>query len=120
MCTILTGLEIDAAKNGEHPNLDIILWGGIEKCSYITFLHKFKKLRSEANYSFNNLKVEAKDSDGKRYIEVSAKDCSTVAKFYPPAFGTFLNELFVIFPRYKNYIVNIARKVESMIIWMCF
>ena len=35
MCTILTGLEIDAAKNGEHPNLDIILGNDIEKCSYI-------------------------------------------------------------------------------------
>ena len=93
MCTILTGLEIDAAKNGEHPNLDIILGDGIEKCSYITFLHKFKKLRSEENYSFNNLKVEYKENNGKRYIEVSAKDCSTVAKFYSPDFGTFINEL---------------------------
>lgn len=93
MCTILTGLEIDAAKNGEHPNLDIILGGGIKKCSYISFLHKFKKLRSEEKYSFNNLKVESKEKDGKKYIEVTAKDCKTAAKFYPPAFGTFINEL---------------------------
>jgi predicted metal-dependent hydrolase len=93
MCTILTGLEIDAAKNGEHPNLDIILGNDIEKCSYISFLHKFKKLRGEANYSFNNLKVESKENGGKKYIEVTAKDCSTVVKFYPPVFGTFINEL---------------------------
>ena len=93
MCTILTGLEIDAAKNGEHPNLDSILSNDIEKCSYIKFLHKFKKLRGEANYSFDNLKVAVKESNGKNYIEVTAKDCKTVAKFYPPVFGTFINEL---------------------------
>ena len=93
MCTILTGLEIDAAKNGEHPNLDIILGDGIEKCSYITFLHKFKKLRSEEKYSFDKLKIETKESKGNSCIEVTAKNCSTVAKFYPPAFGTFINEL---------------------------
>ena len=93
MCTILTGLEIDAAKNGEHPNLDMILGNDTGKCAYIKFLHKFKKLRGEANYSFNNLKVEEKERNKKRYIEVTAKGCSTVAKFYPPSFGTYINEL---------------------------
>lgn len=93
MCTILTGLEIDAAKNGEHPNLDSILANDIEKCSYISFLHKFKKLRSEEKYSFDKLKIETKESKGNSCIEVTAKDCSTVAKFYPPTFGTFINEL---------------------------
>ena len=93
MCTILTGLEIDAAKNGAHPNLDLILGKDIEKCAYISFLHKFKKLRGEANYSFNNLKVESKETGGKKYIEVTAKNCKTVAKFYPPDFGTYINEL---------------------------
>jgi len=105
MCTILTGLEIDAAKNGEHPNLDIILGGGVEKCSYISFLHKFKKLRGEVNYSFNNLKVEkveSQENDKKKYIKVSAKDCNTVAKFYPPTFGTFINELPLAF--YDSFI----------------
>lgn len=103
MCTILTGLEIDAAKNGEHPNLDSILSNDIEKCSYIKFLHKFKKLRGEANYSFDNLKVEVKESNGKNYIEVTAKDCKTVAKFYPPVFGTFINELPIVFNEMFDY-----------------
>ena len=103
MCTILTGLEIDAAKNGEHPNLDSILSNDIEKCSYIKFLHKFKKLRGEANYSFDNLKVEVKESNGKNYIEVTAKDCKTVAKFYPPVFGTFINELPIAFNEMFDY-----------------
>lgn len=103
MCTILTGLEIDAAKNGEHPNLDSILSNDIEKCSYIKFLHKFKKLRGEANYSFDNLKVAVKESNGKNYIEVTAKDCKTVAKFYPPVFGTFINELPIAFNEMFDY-----------------
>ncbi len=93
MCTILTGLEIDAAKNGEHPNLDMILGNDTGKCAYIKFLHKFKKLRGEPEYSFNNLKVEEKESNGKKYIEITAKGCSTVARFYQPDFGTYINEL---------------------------
>lgn len=112
MCTILTGLEIDAAKNGEHPNLDIILGNDIEKCSYIRFLHKFKKLRGEADYSFNNLKVESKENGGKKYIEVAAKDCSTVAKFYLPVFGTFINELpLAFYDAFTSYTKNV--KVEE-------
>ena len=110
MCTILTGLEIDAAKNGEHPNLDSILSNDIEKCSYIKFLHKFKKLRGEANYSFDNLKVAVKESNGKNYIEVTAKDCKTVAKFYPPVFGTFINELPIAFNEMFDYYSKVEGK----------
>lgn len=113
MCTILTGLEIDAAKNGEHPNLDIILGNDIEKCSYIKFLHKFKNLRSETDYSFNNLKVESKESNGKRYIEVTAKGCNTVAKFYPPAFGTFINELPLAFYDAFSYYMEDGKAEEK-------
>lgn len=93
MCTILTGLEIDAAKNGEHPNLDAILDHSIAKASYIQFLHKFKKLRGESKYSFDDLKVEAKKSKGKEHIEVTAKNCKTKAIFGIPTTGTYINEL---------------------------
>ena len=104
MCTILTGLEIDAAKNGEHPNLDMILGKAKEKCSYVSFLHKFKKLRGEVNYSFNNLSVKSEEVDGRRCIEVKAKDCKTVAKFYLPDFGTYINELPIAFyDAFKDY-----------------
>ena len=113
MCTILTGLEIDAAKNGEHPNLDSILSNDIEKCSYIKFLHKFKKLRGEANYSFDNLKVAVKESNGKNYIEVTAKDCKTVAKFYPPVFGTFINELPIAFYDAFTYYAKDGKEKEK-------
>lgn len=37
-CTLLTGLEIDAAKNGKHPNLDPILKEQTHQNSYLTFL----------------------------------------------------------------------------------
>lgn len=115
MCTILTGLEIDAAKNGEHPNLDIILGGDIEKCSYISFLHKFKKLRSEEKYSFDKLKIEIKESKGNSCIEVTAKDCSTVAKFYPPAFGTFINELPLAFYDAFTYYAKDGKEEEKKV-----
>ena len=115
MCTILTGLEIDAAKNGEHPNLDIILGDGIEKCSYITFLHKFKKLRSEEKYSFDKLKIETKESKGNSCIEVTAKDCCTVAKFYPPAFGTFINELPLAFYDAFTYYAKDGKEEEKKV-----
>ena len=49
-CTLLTGLEIDAAKNGKHPNLDPILKEQTHQNSYLTFLKKWKQLRSEENY----------------------------------------------------------------------
>ncbi|MDD6512380.1 hypothetical protein, partial [Sharpea azabuensis] len=102
-----------AAKNGEHPNLDSILSNDIEKCSYIKFLHKFKKLRGEANYSFDNLKVAVKESNGKNYIEVTAKDCKTVAKFYPPAFGTFINKLPLAFYDAFTFYVKDGKEEEK-------
>lgn len=110
MCTILAGLEIDAAKNGEHPNLDNILNNDIEKCAYINFLHKFKKLRSEAGYSFDNLKVEEKENAGKKCIEVSAKACKTVAKFNMPSYGTYINELPLAFYDAFTYYTNNEKK----------
>ena len=45
-CTILTGLEIDAAKNGVHPNLDLILKKDISKSPYLSFLRQFKLLKA--------------------------------------------------------------------------
>jgi hypothetical protein len=113
MCTILTGLEIDAAKNGEHPNLDIILNTGMERSAYIDFLHKFKRLRSEAGYSFNNLKIEAKKHAQKECIEVTAKECKTIARFYIPEFGTFINELPVAFYEAYHGFTKNAEKNET-------
>jgi hypothetical protein len=113
MCTILTGLEIDAAKNGEHPNLDIILNNGMETSAYIDFLHKFKRLRSEDGYSFNNLKIEAIEHAQKECIEVTAKECKTIARFYTPEFGTFINELPVAFYEACHCFTKNAEKNET-------
>ena len=92
-CTLLTGLEIDAAKNGQHPNLDIILKTEIEKSPYLVFLKDFEKLRGEENYDFRKLSVER----DKESLCISAKGCKKKAKFQIPAKGTYINELPVYF-----------------------
>ena len=48
----LTGLEIDAAKNGQHPNLDIILKTEIEKSPYLVFLKDFEKFTRRRKLRF--------------------------------------------------------------------
>ena len=92
-CTLLTGLEIDAAKNGQHPNLDIILKTEIEKSPYLAFLKNFEKLRGEENYDFRKLSVER----DKESLCISAKGCKKKAKFQIPVKGTYINELPVYF-----------------------
>lgn len=94
-CTLLTGLEIDAAKNGQHPNLDIILKTEIEKSPYLVFLKDFEKLRGEENYDFRKLSVER----DKESLCISAKGCKKKAKFQIPAKGTYINELPVYFEK---------------------
>lgn len=76
-CTILTGLEIDAAKNGLHPDLDIVLKTGIDKSAYILFLRDLKKLRGEEGYNLDNLSMTRKNIEGKRCLCMSAKNCKT-------------------------------------------
>lgn len=97
-CTLLTGLEIDAAKNGVHPNLDLILNDNIKKCSYISFLNSFKKLRAESKFRYGKLKVENVDN---KHIRISATDCKTVAEFKVPEHGTYINKLPILFV--ENY-----------------
>ena len=69
-CTLLTGLEIDAAKNGKHPNLDPILKDQTHQNSYLTFLKKWKQLRSEENYYFSNLTFKnSKSSNEEKFTQ---------------------------------------------------
>ena len=97
-CTLLTGLEIDAAKNGIHPNLDIILNDEENRtCEYLRFLNKFKKLRSEKQFRMEKIKVEKSTVLSKEQIEVSAADCKTVAKFKIQDSGTYINQLPILF-----------------------
>lgn len=50
-CTLLTGLEIDAAKKGAHPNFDEILGEEISTCDYLAFKNQFKQLRAEPAFN---------------------------------------------------------------------
>ena len=89
----MTGLEIDAAKNGKHPNLDPILKEQTHQNSYLTFLKKWKQLRSEENYYFSNLTVKNSKSSNEEKFTISAKDCRTNATFSVPDYGTCINKL---------------------------
>lgn len=86
-CTILTGLEIDAAKNGVHPNLDLILKTNIPKATYLCFLKGFKELKSEENFNYKAIQIsrEIKEIDGVEHetgvIEITARKCNTVVKW---------------------------------------
>ena len=88
-CTLLTGLEIDAAKNGCHPNLDLILDSQIGTHPYLQFLRDFQKLRQKNGFQYNNIAIK-KD---RNVIEVTAKDGSTSAKYVLQPTGTKLIHL---------------------------
>lgn len=98
-CTILTGLEIDAAKNGVHPNLDLILKNNIPKCGYLNFLKKFKQLKSEKNFYYKNLNIANKTkkhgNEEIKLIEISAAGCETKVTWNPESelSGTYINLL---------------------------
>ena len=108
-CTLLTGLEIDAAKNGQHPDLDIILKTGIEKSPYLTFLKNFEKLRGEENYDFSKLLVE----QDKESLCISAKGCKKKAKFQIPDKGTYINELPVYFEKELKKYQSSKEKIKD-------
>ena len=107
-CTILTGLEIDAAKNGVHPNLDLILETDIPKAEYLSFLKSFRELKSEKNFQYKTLEVsmEEKEIDGAMrengVVEISAKNCKTVVRWDTSLEkkGTYINLLPYYFLKY--------------------
>lgn len=109
-CTILTGLEIDAAKNGVHPNLDLILKTNISKAPYLNFLKVFKELKSEENFDYKKIQVskETKEIDGVEQetgvIEITAKDCDTVIRWDTTLVkeGTYINLLPYYFLKYLD------------------
>lgn len=72
-CTILTGLEIDAAKTGKHPKLDGIMeYAGNLQASF-DYVHDFKEVidvLSRERFFINGNRIEQK---GKRY-RVTAKE----------------------------------------------
>jgi len=72
-CTILTGLEIDAAKTGKHPKLDGIMeYAGNLQASF-DYVHDFKEVidvLSRERYFINGNRIE---QEGNRY-RVTAKE----------------------------------------------
>lgn len=100
-CTILTGLEIDAAKNGVHPNLDIILKADAPNSAYLSFLKKYRKLKAEKYFHVNKINLKTED-DGK--ITISVKSCQTDIEWNPEneAKGTYINLLPKYFMEYYN------------------
>ncbi len=99
-CTLLTGLEIDAAKNGVHPNLDLILNKDIPKSAYLSFLRGFKELKAEENFHLDRLEIK----EGK-VITLGAKNCETKVEWYPEneETGTYINLLPKYFLEYLEY-----------------
>ena len=91
--TILTGLEIDAAKNGCRPNIDVCL--DVEPCAYLKFKKAFEKLRERKDYHFNHLTTNEKTpKEGKPYF-LSLDDTDSIEYFKEK--GTCINELPILF-----------------------
>lgn len=119
-CTLLTGLEIDAAKNGVHPNLDLILNNDIPKSGYLSFLRGFKELKAEENFHLDRLEIKEENvlikGSEKRVITLGAKNCQTKAEWYPEneETGTYINLLPKYFmEHYKAFIKIKSRKIKT-------
>ena len=115
-CTLLTGLEIDAAKNGCHPNLDIILNNNNHfRSAYLDFQKQFKKLKEEKNFHLQNLSIKKTKTGSKEkqreVIEISAKNCDTKVKWYPAEAGngTYINDL----PKYFLSYYDVFKKKKT-------
>ncbi len=117
-CTLLTGLEIDAAKNGVHPNLDLILNNNIPKSAYLFFLKRFKQLKAENNFHLDKLEIkveeEIKKGIVKSFIVIGAKGCKTKVKWCldNEEAGTYINLLPKEFLKY--YMIFDAMKNEKI------
>lgn len=111
-CTVLTGLEIDAAKNGIHPDLqsmgDSICT--YEKAEYLKFLDKFDKIRSRYNYDFDKLQVSI--TDDKRF-EFKVGDYTTDCAICEQTYGTRINELPYYFEKEFNHYKNESDESEN-------
>lgn len=117
-CTLLTGLEIDAAKNGLHPNLDLILNSGFSQSAYLFFLRQFKKLKSEEKFNYELLKVSTGTESIKgietEVITITSKGCETEVFWCPESedSGTYINLLPRYFLKYFEVYKNNKRKDE--------
>lgn len=101
--TILTGLEIDAAKNGCRPNIDVC--SNIEPCAYLKFKKTFEKLRERKDYRFNHLTINEKTpKNGDPYF-LSLDDTERIEYFKEE--GTCINKLPILFMENLDTKLNI-------------
>ncbi len=110
-CTLLTGLDIDAAKNGKHPDLDIITKNEalFPRASYLDFKEGYERLRRDPDYSFERMSVEIREKNGVKSLEVGCRDAALKVSFLigDKNKGTKINELPLRFAKaYKNYSEN--------------
>lgn len=113
-CTILTGLEIDAAKHGKHPDLSIVE----EKefpCAFLDFKDSFDEMSKSAGFYMNSLESKIyKDNDGVEWYRLSIKDSDETINYPKNVTGTYINKLPQIFmenlkptlPKYSNKFVK--------------
>lgn len=101
--TILTGLEIDAAKNGCRPNIDVC--SDVEPCAYLKFKKAFGKLRERKDYRFNHLKTNEKTPGKSEPYFLSLDDTERIEYFKEE--GTCINELPILFMENLDAKLNI-------------
>ena len=114
-CTILTGLEIDAAKNGVHPNLDLILKSDVKKSVYLSFLREFKDFKSEEYFDLDKIEIKEEkvtiDDVEKDVMVICTKNGKTEVKWSleNEESGTYINLL----PKYFSEYYKVYKQVKS-------
>lgn len=95
----MTGLDIDAAKNGSHPDLSSFVDSvkSIPNAPYLKFKKDFDKLRKNSKYIFDKLKIEDDEREKKFVISVSGIDKNVEYSSENRNYGTGINRLPIIF-----------------------
>ncbi len=108
MCTYLTGLEIDAAKNGKHPDLDIIVRNESEfpKANYLKFKDSYEEFRKLPGFRFDTMEInmEKDDHKGFQITFKTGKEKPIECVISPEEYGTMINKLpFLFVEEYTEY-----------------
>jgi hypothetical protein len=102
-CTILTGLEIDAAKHGRHPDLSLIE-GKDYKCDFLEFSREFVNLSKHPKFHMNQLKAElSKNDDDEETWELSIRNTDESISYPKWVKGTYINRLPHVFMEHLGH-----------------
>lgn len=109
-CTILTGLEIDSAKNGIHPNISIMTENmhKYPEAPYLTFKKAYEEFRESPSFHFDRIEIKKKkdEKNGEPFFEISNGDSDAPIKYFENYgySGTKINQLPLLFCRaYLDY-----------------